>query len=92
MTREHATRGRTAVDLAPGDACAAGRPDPCAGDPAGDCEIVDDGQEEVFSRTAIEKGLVKDPKALGPEDLGGPESGPGPASHQPHPRTPGSRT
>lgn len=32
-------------------------------------DVVDDGQEEVFSRKAIERGLVKDPKALSPEQL-----------------------
>lgn len=33
-------------------------------------ELLDDGQEEVFSRTAVERGLVKDPKALSQgEDL-----------------------
>ena len=32
-------------------------------------ELLDDGQEEVFSRSAVEAGLVADPKALGPEDL-----------------------
>jgi hypothetical protein len=35
----------------------------------GKSEVVDDGQEEVFSRTAVEQGMVEDPKALGPEDL-----------------------
>ena len=29
-----------------------------------DPELLEDGQEEVFSRTAIEHGLAKDPKAL----------------------------
>ena len=32
-------------------------------------DVADDGQEEVFSRTAVDRGLVKDPKALAPEDL-----------------------
>ena len=32
-------------------------------------DVVDDGQEEVFSRRAIERGLVEDPKALSPEQL-----------------------
>lgn len=36
---------------------------------ARDPEVLDDGQEEVFSRTAVERGVVEDPKALGPEDL-----------------------
>lgn len=31
-------------------------------------ELLEDGQEEVFSRTAVARGLVKDPKALGDED------------------------
>ena len=35
----------------------------------GDKEILNDGQEEVFSRTAVEKGLVKDPKAMDPKDV-----------------------
>jgi hypothetical protein len=34
-----------------------------------DAEVLDDGQEEVFSPSAVERGLTKDPKALGPEDL-----------------------
>lgn len=29
-----------------------------------DPELLEDGQEEVFSRTAVEHGLAKDPKAL----------------------------
>lgn len=29
-----------------------------------DPELLEDGQEEVFSRTAIEHGMAKDPKAL----------------------------
>ena len=32
-------------------------------------ELLDDGQEEVFAHTAVERGDVEDPKALGPEDL-----------------------
>ena len=32
-------------------------------------DVVDDGQEEVFSRTAVARGLVEDPKALSPEQL-----------------------
>ena len=32
-------------------------------------DVLDDGQEEVFSRTAVERGLVEDPKALSPEQL-----------------------
>lgn len=34
-------------------------------DPA-EPELMDDGQEEVFSHTAVELGLVKDPTALDP--------------------------
>ncbi len=29
-------------------------------------ELMDDGQEEAFSHTAVERGLVKDPTALDP--------------------------
>ena len=32
-------------------------------------EVIDDGQEQVFSLTAVRLGVVQDPKALGPEDL-----------------------
>jgi len=32
-------------------------------------EVLDDGQEEVFSRRAVELGMIEDPKALGPEDV-----------------------
>ncbi|MEW5686067.1 MAG: hypothetical protein AB1942_14195 [Pseudomonadota bacterium] len=32
-------------------------------------ELLDDGQEEVFARSAVERGVVKDPRALAPEDL-----------------------
>jgi len=32
-------------------------------------ELLDDGQEEVFSYSAVEAGEVADPKALGPEEL-----------------------
>jgi hypothetical protein len=35
-----------------------------------DPEVMDDGQEEVFSHTAIERGLVKDPLALDPAAFG----------------------
>jgi hypothetical protein len=30
-----------------------------------DVEVIEDGQEEVFSQTAVERGFVKDPPALG---------------------------
>lgn len=32
-------------------------------------ELLDDGQEEVFAYSAVERGVVEDPKALSPEDL-----------------------
>lgn len=32
-------------------------------------ELLNDGQEEVFSRTAIERGLTKDPLALDPAEI-----------------------
>ncbi len=32
-------------------------------------DVADDGQEEVSSRRAIERGLVEDPKAMSPGDL-----------------------
>lgn len=32
-------------------------------------EVLDDGQEEVFARRAVERGFVHDPKALAPEAL-----------------------
>lgn len=31
-------------------------------------ELLEDGQEEVFSRTAVEHGVLKDPNAMGPVD------------------------
>ena len=33
----------------------------------GSDELMEDGQEEVFSRTAVEHGLIRDPPAIGPE-------------------------
>src|SRR5206468_11173 len=42
---------------------------PPAAAPDADSEVLDDGQEEVFSHSAVERGLTKDPKALGPEDV-----------------------
>ena len=33
-----------------------------------DPELLADGQEEVFSWTAVERGIVKDPPAMGPVD------------------------
>ena len=35
----------------------------------GEPELLDDGQEEAFSYTAIERGMVKDPLALDPDLL-----------------------
>jgi hypothetical protein len=46
--------------------------------PDADPELLDDGQEEVFSRSAVEAGDVADPKALGPEDLARAPKSPGP--------------
>ena len=36
-----------------------------------DPELLEDGQEEVFSHTAVERGSVYDPPALGPFDADG---------------------
>jgi hypothetical protein len=33
-------------------------------------DVAEAGQEEVFSKSAVEHGLVKDPKALDPATLG----------------------
>lgn len=38
-------------------------------EPAGGPELLEDGQEEVFSWTAVERGLTEDPTALDPETL-----------------------
>jgi hypothetical protein len=38
-------------------------------EPAPD-DVAEAGQEEVFSKTALEHGLIKDPKALDPAALG----------------------
>ena len=51
-------------------------PAPAPSDPA-DADVLDDGQEEVFSRHAVERGLVEDPKALSPEDLARTPKSPG---------------
>lgn len=51
-------------------------PAPAPSDPA-DGDVLDDGQEEVFSHSAVERGLVEDPKALGPEDLARAPKSPG---------------
>ena len=37
-------------------------------------ELLEDGQEEVFSHTAVDLGLVKDPRALDPVPLGAPDT------------------
>lgn len=44
---------------------------PKSGDPVStdDKEVLNAGQEEVFSRTAVEKGMVKDPKAMDPKQV-----------------------
>jgi len=49
-------------------------------------EVIEDGQEEVFSRTAVEKGLIEDPKAMDPRDV----RHPGPGGRPPR-RGPGDR-
>lgn len=69
MTRETTSGGRCANDPAQAFGSAPERTAPRASENADDSEVLDDGQEEVFSRTAIENGMVEDPKALGPEDL-----------------------
>jgi hypothetical protein len=40
-------------------------------------ELLEDGQEEVFAYSAVERGQVEDPKALGPEDLARAPKSPG---------------
>ena len=67
MTRDTTSGGRSADG--PAQAFDSERPAPRASENVDDSEVLDDGQEEVFSRTAIENGMVEDPKALGPEDL-----------------------
>lgn len=42
---------------------------PLYDDPAPD--LLQDGQEEVFSHKAVERGLIQDPRALGPDDVDG---------------------
>lgn len=69
MTRETTRGGRCADDPAQASGSASDRLARRASENADDPELLDDGQEEVFSRTAIENGMVEDPKALGPEDL-----------------------
>jgi hypothetical protein len=41
-------------------------------------ELLDDGQEEVFSYSAVEAGQVADPRALSPDDLARAPKSPGP--------------
>ncbi|WP_296595000.1 hypothetical protein [Phenylobacterium sp.] len=69
MPRETPDGGGYADDQAQAFCRATDRLAPCASENPDDSEVLDDGQEEVFSRTAIENGAVEDPKALGPEDL-----------------------
>lgn len=38
-------------------------------EPAGGPELLEDGQEEVFSWTAVDHGLTEDPTALDPESF-----------------------
>jgi len=45
--------------------------------PGGGPELLDDGQEEVFAYSAVERGLVEDPKALGPADIAKAPTSPG---------------
>lgn len=42
---------------------------PLYDDPAPD--LLQDGQEEVFSHAAVERGLAQDPRALGPQVIDG---------------------
>ena len=42
---------------------------PPAGNKEAGREVLDDGQEEVFSRRAVELGMIEDPTGLGPEDV-----------------------
>lgn len=46
-------------------------------------ELIDDGQEEVFAHSAVERGLVDDPKALGPADLARAPKSPGSLAARP---------
>ncbi|HWA61773.1 MAG TPA: hypothetical protein VG939_10380 [Caulobacteraceae bacterium] len=50
--------------------------DPQETSPDREPELIEDGQEEVASHTAIERGLVHDPRALPPEET--PTEGPAP--------------
>jgi hypothetical protein len=50
-------------------------------------ELLDDGQEEVFSYSAVEAGEVADPRALGPEDLQRAPKSPGSLRAQPRSAT-----
>ncbi|HEY9236235.1 MULTISPECIES: hypothetical protein [Phenylobacterium] len=44
-------------------------PPPLYEDPGPD--LLQDGQEEVFSHKAVERGLTHDPRALGPDRVDG---------------------
>lgn len=61
------SRDRKDVDLCAGQADAATGRDAVV--PGAGPELLDDGQEEVFSYTAVANGVVEDPKALSPDDL-----------------------
>jgi hypothetical protein len=50
------------------------------GQPSQEPELLEDGQEEVFSRTAVERGLIEDPKAMGPDRRPPPDTA---GSHKP---------
>jgi len=51
-------------------------------------DLLDDGQEEVFSRQAVSRGLVRDPLALGPvgDDPGSPPDAARPPGRPSQPR------
>lgn len=49
----------------------------------GNRDVADDGQEEVSSRRAIERGLVEDPKAMSPQDLTRAPKSPGRLDQEP---------
>lgn len=51
--------------------------------PSARSDVADDGQEEVFSRTAVDHGLVEDPRALAPEDLAKTPKSPGRLTDEP---------
>lgn len=49
-------------------------PDPPLYDDPGP-DLLQDGQEEVFSHTAVERGLAHDPRAIGPACVDGDDLG-----------------